>query len=389
MKEDKIVIKINIPKKYEFKDNNNIQIDQVDVFNFPIVEDIDKNIFQKMDNSTNSISNMEETELVNYGRPWTSPKKAIDGGAEFIVQSYINKGQYTSYLKKFNVNPNSSNEIYSHQYMDNLAAPSSEAKSSFKSYNANGLLEIPLHFVIPTYENMPSNTSLPGGDIDMSGKSDITDKEFEIQLNNQGFDEFYKKKLRALHEKYPNWTFENMETGLDFYKTVYAEQQTSSISGNKDYYYISDTGNYIETESGWYIANADTVSYYLDPRNFLNDDGILMFENLKYSSNYTENVVQKVLNGTFMEGNSILDNQSYASIFAESGKRRNINPVYLASLAKQESGINGSLATSGEICTYNGQQYQQIFNFFNIGAYSNEESPIKAGIVWAADNENK
>ena len=46
----------------------------------------------------------ENNELsTSYNRPWTTPKKAIVGGANFISSSYIAKGQYTSYLKKFNV----------------------------------------------------------------------------------------------------------------------------------------------------------------------------------------------------------------------------------------------------------------------------------------------
>lgn len=319
-----------------------------------------------------------------YNRPWTSPKRAIVGGAEFIAENYISKGQYTSYLKKFNVNPNSSYNTYNHQYMANLAAPSSEAKSSYSSYSKNNLLKLPLHFVIPTYNNMPDVTFMPGTSSDISGQSSVTDSNFERQLNNQGFDETYKKKLRLLHSKYPNWTFENMKTGLNFSNAVNAEQSVSSISGGTQYYYKNSNGNYVETERGWFLANTATVSYYLDPRNFLNERGILMFESLKYSSNYTENVVQSILNGTFMKGNSGLDNQSFASIFVEAGKSKDISPVYLASLARQESGVNGSLATTGSEFSYKNINYKGLYNFFNIGAYSTEESPIKAGLVWAS-----
>lgn len=319
-----------------------------------------------------------------YNRPWTTPKKAIIGGAEFIVENYISKGQHTSYLKKFNVNPKSAHKTYNHQYMANLAAPSSEAKSSYKSYSANNLLKLPLHFVIPTYNNMPPTTTLPGSSTDTTGQTNISDSTFEQELNRQGFDETYKKKLRLLHKKYPNWTFENMKTGLNFVSAVNAEQSVSSISGNNRYYYVSSNGNYVETENGWYLANTATVSYYLDPRNFLNEQGILMFESLKYSSNYTENVVQSVINGTFMSGNSSKDNQSYAKIFVEAGKNKDISPIYLASLARQESGVNGSIATLGNRFTYKNITYEGLYNFFNIGAYSTEESPIKAGLVWAS-----
>lgn len=338
--------------------------------------------------STYVYTNKTTQVTTSYNRPWTSPLKAIVGGAEFIGENYIAKGQFTSYLKKFNVNPDSAYNTYNHQYMANLAAPSSEAKTSYNSYSANNLLNLPLHFVIPTYQNMPEYTSLPGSNADTSGETLIKDYEFETKLNAEGFSETYKKKLRLLHSKYPNWTFENLETGLNFNSAVSAEQAVSSINLGTKYYYINSSGNYVSTESGWYLANTQTVSYYLDPRNFLNETGILMFESLKYSSNYTETVVQSILNGTFMQNNSSLDNKSYAGIFVEAGKSKNVSPVYLASLARQESGANGSIATTGASFTYKNITYKGLYNFFNIGAYSSEESPIKAGLVWASGGDD-
>lgn len=337
--------------------------------------------------STYVYTNKATQVTTSYNRPWTSPMKAIVGGAEFIGENYIAKGQHTSYLKKFNVNPNSSYNTYNHQYMANLAAPSSEAKTSYKSYKENGLLNLPLHFVIPTYNDMPESTALPSSGADTSGESTIKDYEFESKLNLEGFNETYKKKLRALHTKYPNWTFENLKTGLNFNSATSAEQAVSSINLGTKYYYINSSGNYVSTESGWYLANTETVSYYLDPRNFLNENGILMFESLKYSENYNETVVQSVLNGTFMQNNSTLDNKSYAKIFVEAGRSKDISPVYLASLARQESGVNGSTATTGNQFTYKNVNYVGLYNFFNIGAYSSEESPIKAGLVWASGGD--
>ena len=333
--------------------------------------------------STYVYTNKPVTTSTSYGRPWTSPRKSIVGGAEFIVGNYISKGQHTSYLKKFNVNPKSSYSTYNHQYMANLAAPSSEARSSYNSYKNNNLLSLPLHFIIPTYNNMPSVTALPGSGADTTGTSS-TDSSFEAKLNGQGFDESYKKKLRLLHSKHSNWTFENLKTGLDFSKAVKAEQAVSSINLGNKYYY---NGGSVQTEPGWYMANTETVGYYLDPRNFLNETYILMFESLKYSSNYNENVVQSVINGTFMKGNSNVDGKSYASIFVEAGKTKDASPVYLASLARQESGVNGSKATSGAQFTYKNVTYKGLYNFFNIGASSSEESPILAGLVWASGGD--
>lgn len=318
-----------------------------------------------------------------YDRPWTTPKKAIVGGAKFIAKEYISSGQYTSYLKKFNVNPNSYYKMFGHQYMANLAAPSSEAYSSYKTYQANGLFNLPLEFDIPVYQNMLDNYYRPGGNlVDILATDTITDQNFENYLDSQGFPNPYKRILRVLHNNHPNWTFKAMQTNVDFNTAVYEEKKVSSINLG-DQYYDKSSGDKISTETGWYLANNETVAYYLDPRNFLTEKYILQFESLKASSNYTESVVQTVINNTFLAGISIIDNQSYASIFVEAGNTANVSAVYLASLAKQESGVKGGSNTSGAEFTYNNINYGGVFNFFNIGAKSSASNPSKAGLVWA------
>ena len=330
-----------------------------------------------------SIEEAEEHTDDIYYRPWTTPKMAITGGAKFISRTYIEKGQFTSYLKKFNVNPNGAYSVYNHQYMANLRAPYSEAYTSFKSYRDNGLLLLPLEFTIPIFDNMPDVTNLPGVDSEYICQSEVIDEVFEAALNEQGFPETYKCKLRLIHNTYPNWTFKAMNTGLDFDRSVKAEKAQSSIQGGDQYYDLS-SGNKIETEKGWYVANNETVAFYLDPRNSLVPERILMFENLGFSENYTETVVSSILEGTFMDGYSLLDNEAYASIFVTAGRDASISAVYLASLARQESGSKGSRATSGDEFSYQGTTYKGLFNFFNIGANSSAESPILAGLVWAS-----
>jgi beta-N-acetylglucosaminidase len=320
-----------------------------------------------------------------YGRPWTTPKKAIVGGAKYIARNYIAQGQFTSYLKKFNVNPASTHSIYLHQYMTNVRAVYFEAYTSYTTYSENKLLDQPLVFSIPIYNNMPEYTTLPNGLPDITGQTEITDTTFEAALDAQGFPESYKRKLRSIHESYKNWTFEALKTGLDWNDSVAAEQPVSYVDGsNVSLRAVTASGNYILKEgSTWYLANSQTTAYFLDPRNFLNVERILMFEKLSYSVQHTEPIIQTLLNSTFMAGLSIPDNQTYASIFVEAGREANVSSIYLASLAIQESGVSGSLATSGNQFTYNNITYSGLYNIFNIGAYSSESSPVRAGMVWA------
>ena len=314
-----------------------------------------------------------------YGRPWTTPKKAIVGGAKFIGSQYIHKSQYTSYLKKFNV---ASSNLYSHQYMGNLRAPWSEAKTSYNAYSKAGILSYPLVFSIPIYNNMNDLYALPGSDTPLTGIDEVEDQEFESKLDEQGFPESYKRRLRYIHKQHPNWVFESIKTNLEFNDVVNNELYVSVIDGSNTSY--RNSSNY-SSERGWYTPNYETTAYFLDPRNFIFDEQrILQFEKLYFSDIYTESTVQAVLNNTFMSGISILDNQTFASIFMEAGRTNNVNPVYLASLAKQEVGTNGSKATSGAEFTYKGKTYKGLYNFFNIGAYASEESPVLAGLVWGS-----
>lgn len=317
-------------------------------------------------------------EVDKYLRPWTSPEKAIIGGAIYISNSYISKGQFTSYLKRFNVNPDSSYSKYNHQYMENLAAPSSEATTSYNSYNANGLLNMPLEFSIPIYNGMPTYTALPGKSADTSCQANV-DQAYENYLNGQGFDESYKCKLRALHIAHPNWVFKSMKTNLDFNTSINAESGVSSIQGNSSYYKQPVE----QSEPGWYRANNETIGYYMDPRNFLTEKKVLMFEDLGYKDYYNEDMVKNVFKGTFMDAVEPISNKTYASLFIEAGKQAKMSAIYLAALVRQEKGTKMNNTTNGAEFTYEGVTYKGLYNFYNIGANSSASNPALAGLVWA------
>ena len=90
-----------------------------------------------------------------YLIPWNTKERAISGGAKFIGSSYINKGQDTVYLQKFQVVNDGSGELFWHQYMTNVLAPYSESKSIYNGYMNTGILDSNLNFIIPIYNNMP------------------------------------------------------------------------------------------------------------------------------------------------------------------------------------------------------------------------------------------
>lgn len=100
--------------------------------------------------------NATTSKDLKYLIPWTNPFRSILGGSYYIGSGYINRGQDTIYLQKFNV---TSTSTYYHQYMTNVEAPYAEGKKVLTAYS--GMLEdTPIVFSIPIYNNMPT-TSAP------------------------------------------------------------------------------------------------------------------------------------------------------------------------------------------------------------------------------------
>lgn len=141
------------------------------------------------------------------------------------------------------------------------------------------------------------------------------DSSFESQLSAQGFPESYKTGLRQIHAQYPNWTFTAVKTGLDWNTVIQNEGvlgrnlvHTNSISSYKslaDGAYNWDSGTWTGFDgSTWVAASTEIVSYYMDPRNFLDEVNIFQFLDQTYNSSlHTKDGLQSMLKGTFMEGN--------------------------------------------------------------------------------------
>lgn len=86
---------------------------------------------------------------------WKDAYYSILGGADVISGNYIKRGQDTLYLQKYNVNPGSASALYTHQYMQNISAPTTEASKIRELYHSAEALTGPFVFKIPTFENMP------------------------------------------------------------------------------------------------------------------------------------------------------------------------------------------------------------------------------------------
>jgi beta-N-acetylglucosaminidase len=333
-----------------------------------------------------------------YGRPWTTPKKSIMGGAKFISNSYVNNGQYTAYLEHFNVNPASTSETFNHAYQTDIEAAASfavnEQRALWKNENTKNL---PLTFTIPIFNNMADNYLCA----DCSKHPKITpedkltaaeyvaktnDTEYEKYLDSQKFPESYKVYLRQLHIEHSNWIFKSLDTTYDFDKaaTIFANGTWNAINSSwatDAICYNNKCADY-PIENGWgYAASKDAIAYYLDPRNFLTETYVFEFMNLNNDESYSESTINSVLANSFMADMDIIDNQTYASIFLEAGKTYGVNPLYLAAHTLIEIGSKGTQsAATGSQFTYNGVTYSGLFNFLSVGASSGSYS----GLVYAS-----
>ena len=221
-----------------------------------------------------------------------------------------------------------------------------------------------------------------------------TDEDFEEQLRKLGFPESYIKPLAQLHTQYPNWTFVPVFTNLDWNTVIQEESikarslihkdsddaKKSTAEGEYDWYTNTWT---IRDSSGWVSAHPDYIAYCMDPRNFMTDPYIFMFESLSYSEAHNISGVSAILKGSFMT-TDVLDTDgimlNYANAFMTIGKEVGVSPYHLASRVRQEQGVNGTSALiSG---TYPG--YEGYFNYFNHGAYGTPTSVlIERGLTYA------
>ena len=226
-------------------------------------------------------------------------------------------------------------------------------------------------------------------------------KEYSEYLTKLGFPDNYISKLVELHAKHPEWQFKIMNVDIDFNKFVSLEYDGYS----KGWSLIEDTGRYYDgyksvdswsysylTDvfsndfsgggTNWYAASKDTIAYYVDPRNFLDEKYIFMFENLSYNKNYhTKEGIELMLKGTFMEsGYADTENQkTYADAFIDAALKYNVSPYVLVSRVIQEIGANGSTIVSGTVSGYEG-----YYNFYNIKAYGDSASEtIANGLKYA------
>lgn len=213
-----------------------------------------------------------------------------------------------------------------------------------------------------------------------SGSQGSSDADFESYMTKQGFPESYKPYLRTLHEQHPKWIFTAQKLDVDW-NTALKEEcvvgrnlvHSSALASWKSMEkgaYDFNGGYWYGLDGSWVAASKEIIMYYMDPRNFLNDTYIFMFENQSYDPSYqTESGVKTILADTFMSGSYTCPDTkkkyTYSQTFMDAAKKSGVSPYHLASRCRNEQGVNGAPQSLGTV-----KGYENYFNFFDIQAYA-------------------
>lgn len=232
-----------------------------------------------------------------------------------------------------------------------------------------------------------------GGDVS-------SDADFEAKLSSEGFPESYKVYLRRIHETYPDWEFKAVQTGIEWDTLISNEvNKTGQIknlvygsssyphynwrSTSVGYNYVTDSWSPYDGRT-WYAASDALVSYYLDPRTYLYENYIFVFESLSYQKGVqNETGVEAILKGSFMyQTRPAGESRTYAQIIMEAAEQSGVSPYHIASRIRLEMGTSAGVAALGTSTSYPG-----IYNFYNIGATDTANgSPVTKGLKWAASS---
>ncbi len=225
-------------------------------------------------------------------------------------------------------------------------------------------------------------------------KTVSSDSSFESYMTSQGFPNSYKAGLRILHAIHPNWTFRAYKTNTSWSTALNAETKNvgtnlvskslpTSYRSKASKSYNSKTKVWTKFDGSWYAANKTVVAYYMDPRNFLNENGIYQFMTHQYhSGSQNSTTVKAVIKGSFMATRSTGDKKytSFATLINAAGKAASVNPNVIAAMILQEQGSKGSSRLISGTCS----GYKGYYNFFNIGAYTTSKMSAVTRGLWYA-----
>ena len=145
-----------------------------------------------------------------------------------------------------------------------------------------------------------------------------------------GFPKDYAASLCAISTEHPNWEFEPLpitslsrEIGEEYdFPTVLEKEmeveERNLVFAEEDFCAYWDPAQK-SFDSGFYSANREAVAYFLDPRNFLSEEGVFQFLLLSGGEEISAESLEKILSATPLSGKILANQKSVAEelIFLE------------------------------------------------------------------------
>lgn len=230
-----------------------------------------------------------------------------------------------------------------------------------------------------------------------------TDKDFADSLRTEGFPESYIPYLTELHREHPNWQFHAFRTGLTWKEAIAGEDRVGLNLVHNDkairwlsfqngaYNWANDT--FVPYDSSYWVTVSNAgLQYYMDPRNWLTDEYVFMFEELSFDkNNQTKAGIESILKGTpmykkefsYKDANGQTKNILYSEAFLEAAAYSGVSPYHLASRVKQEVVVSSTAFSNS--CNGKVAGFEGYYNFYNIGAYNSTASmgAVKNGLKFA------
>ena len=319
--------------------------------------------------------NGKETVILNglkraQNEGWTTLESSIIGGTQIIAKSYIARGQNTLYLQKFDVD-NSDDELYWHQYMQNLLAAQKEGETLRKTFEGMGSIDGAYTFVIPVFKNMPGAASPRPS----TTNTDIPTSTDLVRVNVTG-SLYLRKEPKKDSEKIGSIYKGDIITRL--------EKATEKVDGTYWDYVMTSSGTkgYAARET---YESESTYKLYLVPLNTdIQDDPDTTIKNDKVKINTQTKAVTTVPSATVKDfadllGNEVVAKNANGEVLSADSKLGTgcvINDTYTIVVLGD---VNGDAQTTAldaaMILRYTVGQYNLTSTFIQAGALGNTGTP--------------
>ena len=205
------------------------------------------------------------------------------------------------------------------------------------------------------------------------------EREYANNLKNSGFPDSYIPYLMYIHRNHPNWVFEADNANLTWDRVISGESGKNYTQSTLENYRASDV---LMEAGGWYTASDALNAFFLDPRNFLIESHLFMFEKIIYDeANHTRDVMKA------LAGSSYLADDYYINIFMNAANTYKVSPVHLLSRIIQEGGSKEDYTpiTGTSSYYYGSYPLYGYYNYYNIGAYGDNvtSNPVIRGLAYA------